>query len=116
MKLLYFAIIAAFVLGLAFGWLLTKHYTTPCPAYEQGRMDELQLLRGQLRADSIELAHRAERVKFVIDSTVASIKPIPQQVQDAYKLSSTLSPDSLARRLRTAPPSLRTGSTVAPVD
>lgn len=116
MKPIHYAVIAAFVLGLGFGWLLTTHYTTPCPTYEQETMDSLQLLRGQHKADSIELAHRAERIKFVIDSTIASIKPISQQVKDAYSFSRTLSPDSLAAGLRATPPTLRTGPSVAPVD
>lgn len=86
-------IAAAFLLGLAFGWLLTTHFKR-CP---QPIAPDPTL---QLKFDSVAQVNASLQVQL---DSLSSLPPITERIREALHISRSLSLDSLGSDLLADP-------------
>ncbi len=82
-------IAAAFVLGLAFGWLLTTHFKR-CP--EPIAPDPTL----QLKFDSVATVNASLQARF---DSLSTLPPVTIRIREALRTSTSLSLDSLGSDL-----------------
>ena len=82
-------IAAAFVLGLAFGWMLTTHFKR-CP--EPIAPDPTL----QLKFDSVAQVNASLQVQL---DSLSTLPPVTQRIREALHISRSLSLDSLGSDL-----------------
>lgn len=80
-----YATIAAFVLGLAFGWLLTTHFKEPCPVVDDSAAED------SLRALVVKLDSTAkERLqKLIYIDSINAITPKEREDRALHFLRSS---------------------------
>ena len=86
-------IAAAFVLGLAFGWMLTTHFKR-CP--EPIAPDPTL----QLKFDSVAQVNASLQVQL---DSLSTLPPVTQRIREALHISRSLSLDSLGSDLLADP-------------
>ena len=86
-------IAAAFVLGLAFGWMLTTHFKR-CP--EPIAPDPTL----QLKCDSVAQVNASLQVQL---DSLSTLPPVTQRIREALHISRSLSLDSLGSDLLADP-------------